>query len=60
MHAFLGTIMYKHDVFAITDNGDVWRIWCDEYHPMMQRLMGDEDEYYPAIRLLRAMKDLYR
>jgi len=52
--------MYKHDVFAITDNGDVWRIWCDEYHPMMQRLMGDEDEYYPAIRLLRAMKDLYR
>ncbi len=59
MHAFLATINFRYQVLAITDSGDIWRMWFDGTNPLLQRLTGDEPEYYNAIRLLRAKKDLY-
>jgi hypothetical protein len=59
MYAFLAAITYKYNVLAITDRGDIWRIWFDGNQPLMQLVMNDDPEYWTAIRLLRAKKDLY-
>lgn len=60
MNAFLHVITYKYEVFAITDGNDIWRVWFNGNQPMMQLVCSPfDDEYYPAVKLLRAMKGLY-
>jgi hypothetical protein len=60
MFAFLYTYVYKNEVFAITDCGEIWRLrFVALCGPELSLLVGDELEFYPVTRLLRSMKDLY-
>ena len=60
MQAFLHAYCYKYQVFAITDAGDIYRIWFNGFPPQMERLFGTEAEYYGPITVLRALRDAYR
>lgn len=59
-YTFVHTEIFKYEIFGITADGGIWRVWFDGREPLMQLLFGSENEYQPVIRLLRAKRDLYQ
>lgn len=59
---FIASEIYKKDVFAIDINGDIWRFTLEyvDQQICIQKLLGNENEYLPIIRLLKAKYNLYR
>ena len=61
MNAFAHVISYKYDILAITYNDKIWHIWFDGDQPLIEELCSPSpDEYYNGVKLLRAMKGLYK
>lgn len=58
-NAFLHSVVYKYQLFAIDSQHDIWRVWFDVDFPLMQKLVGNEAEYYTVKRLLKAQIALY-
>lgn len=59
MFAFLYCYCYKNEVFGITDSGDIYRIWLEGNQPLIQKLIGDENEWRGCIRILKALVEAY-
>lgn len=52
--AFVSSVAWHYMVFALSGNGDFWRIWFGEDgQPLMQKLLGNETEYSEAFDMLR-------
>ena len=60
MAPFIGCVLYKDEVFAITYTGEIWRLWVDGRQLLLEQLTGNEAEYRRVISLLRSYKDLYQ
>jgi hypothetical protein len=53
MDAFIDSTTWHYMLFARTGNGSYWRIWFDGNEPLMERLFGDEPQYYEPLKELR-------
>lgn len=56
MMPFVAAIIWHYDMFGILADGAIFRAWNAGEFVVLQKLLGDEDEYAPPIRVLRAMR----
>ena len=60
MFAFLHAYQYKNEVFALADNGTIWRMrFWNPGEPEIQLLSGNEAEFHGPISVLRALEKAY-
>lgn len=60
MNQFTHCTIWHGDLFAIDLIGRIWHFESTGGPPLMRHLVGDEPEFEPPIRILRAMWEAAR
>lgn len=53
---FLYSYCYQYQVYAITDDNIIYRMWLNGADPLIEKLIGNELEHSNPINILKAMK----
>jgi hypothetical protein len=59
MDAFVDATAWHHCAFLRTGNGEFWRIWFEDDHPLIQKLIGDEPEWVEPLTELKRRQKAY-